>query len=134
MTLSRQNITGIGMAAAALTAVALAVANFVGAGSHGGGVEYALTLGGSLLLAIALFGWVIPRTDRPARIALIVGGLAILSLPAFWSGVPFVLGPAAVALGLLGRTESRRQATAAMVVGALATIAGVAAIVFDQAM
>lgn len=138
MTLSRQNITGIGLAAAALTTVALAVANFVGTepGDNGGGGEYAVTLGGSLLLAFALFGWVIPRTDRPARAGLIVGLLAILSLAAFWSGLPYVLGPAAIALGLLGRarTESRTQATLAVVFGALATIAGLATIVLDQAM
>lgn len=138
MTLSRLNITGIGLAAAALTTVALAVANFVGTqpGDNGGGGEYAVTLGGSLLLAFALFGWVIPRTDRPARAGLIVGLLAILSLAAFWSGLPYVLGPAAIALGLLGRarTESRTQATLAVVFGALATIAGLATIVLDQAM
>lgn len=136
MTLSRQNITGIGVAAAALTAIALAAANFIGSSDNGGGREYAITLGGSLLLALALFGWFIPRTDRPARIGLIVGLLAILSLAAFWSGLPYVLGPAAVALGLLGRARSgsQSQATAAIVLGALATVAGLAAIALDQAM
>lgn len=136
MTLSRQNITGIGLAAAALTAVALAAANFVGTGDNGGGIEYAVTLGGSLLLGLALFGWVIPRTGRPTRAGLIVGLLAILSLAAFWSGLPYVLGPAAVVLGLLGRTraENRTQASIAVVLGALATIAGLVAIALDQTM
>ena len=109
MTLSRQNITGIGVAAAALSAIALAAANFVGTGDNGGGAEYAVTLGGSLLLALALFGWVIPRTDRPARTGLIVGLLAMLSLAAFWSGLPYVLGPAAIVLGLLGRTDFQER-------------------------
>jgi len=119
-----------------LTAVALAVANFVGSGDNGGGTEYALTLGGSLLLALALFGWVIPRTDRPARTGLIVGLLATLSLAAFWSGLPYVLGPAAIVLGLLGRTTSKSgaQGTIAVVLGVVATIAGLAAIVLDQTM
>ncbi len=136
MTLSRQNITGIGVAAAALSAIALAAANFVGTGDNGGGVEYAVTLGGSLLLALALFGWVIPRTDRPARTGLIVGLLAMLSLAAFWSGLPYVLGPAAIVLGLLGRTTSKSgaQGTIAVVLGVVATIAGLAAIVLDQTM
>jgi hypothetical protein len=136
MTLSRQNITGIGVAAAALTAAALAAANFIGTSENGGVPEYAVTLGASLLLAVALFGWVIPRSDRPARVGLIVGVLAILSLAAFWSGLPYVLGPAAIALGVLGRAraESRMAGTIAIVLGALATIAGLAAIVLDQAM
>jgi len=136
MTLSRQNITGIGVAAAALSAIALAAANFVGTGDNGGGAEYAVTLGGSLLLALALFGWVIPRTDRPARTGLIVGLLAMLSLAAFWSGLPYVLGLAAIVLGLLGRTTSKSgaQGTIAVVLGVVATIAGLAAIVLDQTM
>jgi hypothetical protein len=133
MTLTRQNITGIGLVAAVLTAVALAFANF-GTGDNGGGIEYAGTLGGSLLLAVVLFGWVIPRTDHPARTGLVVGLLALLSLPAFWSGVPYVLGPAAIALGMLGRSAGRAQATAAIALGALATIAGFVALVLDQTM
>ena len=138
MTLSRQDITGIGLVAAALTAVALAAANFVGTESsdNGGGLEYALTLGGSLVIALALFGWVIPRSDRPARIGLVVGVIGVLSLAAYWSGLPYVLGPAAIALGLLGRAraESRTPGTIAVVLGVLTTIAGIAAVVADQAM
>ena len=136
MTLSRQYINAIGVAAALLTAAALAAANFTGSGDNGGGAEYALTLGVSLILALALFGWVIPRTNRSARAGLVVGLLAILSLAAFWSGLPYVLGPAAVVLGVLGRSrgESRPQATTAIALGALATIAGLAAVALDQAM
>jgi hypothetical protein len=138
MILSRQHITMTGLAAAALTAVALAAANFISTESseNGGGIEYAVTLGGSLVLALVLFGWVIPRIDRPARAGLVVGLIAVLSLAAFWSGLPYVLGPAAVVLGLLGRShaEDRAQATTAVVLGALATVAALAAVVLDQTM
>jgi hypothetical protein len=138
MILSRQHITMTGLAAAALTAVALAAANFISTESseNGGGIEYAVTLGGSLVLALVLFGWVIPRIDRPARAGLVVGLIAVLSLAAFWSGLPYVLGPAAVVLGLLGRgrAEDRAQATTAVVLGALATVAALAAVVLDQTM
>ena len=73
---------------------------------------------------------------RPARTGLIVGLLAMLSLAAFWSGLPYVLGPAAIVLGLLGRTTSKSgaQGTIAVVLGVVATIAGLAAIVLDQTM
>jgi hypothetical protein len=137
MTLSRQSITGIGLAAACLTAIALAAANFIGTdSSNGGPAEYAVTLGGSLLLAVALFGWVIPRSDRPGRAGLVTGVISVLSLAAFWSGLPYVLGPAAVALGLLGRArpESRAQGTLAVALGSLATVAGLVAVVLDQTM
>lgn len=136
MTLTQKDITLTGFAAAALAALALAAANFTGSGDNGGGLEYAVTLGGSLVVALALFAWGIPRTDRPARVGLIIGLIAVLSLAVFWSGLPYVLGPAAVVLGVLGRsrTEGRTQATTAIVLGALATIGGIAGVVIDQAM
>jgi hypothetical protein len=138
MTLSRQQIMVSGFVAAALTAVALAAANFLSAetSENGGGIEYAVTLGGSIAVALLVFGWLIPRTSRPGRAGLVTGLIAVLSLAAFWSGLPYVLGPAAIVLGLLGRArpDERGQGTAAVVLGALVTIAGVAAVVVDQAL
>ena len=107
MTLSQQNVLGAGAAAATLTAVALAAANFAGDGGNGGVGPYAITLDASLAVAVVLFGWAIPRIDRPARAGLIVGVLGVLSIAAFWSGLPYVLGPAAIVLGLLGRARTK---------------------------
>lgn len=47
-----------------------------------------------------------------------------------------MLGPAAIVLGLLGRArnDSRTAATVAVVLGALVTLGGIAAIVADQAL
>jgi hypothetical protein len=138
MTLSRQQIMVSGFVAAALTAVALAVANFLSTetSENGGGIEYAVTLAGSIAVALVLFGWLIPRTARPGRAGLVTGLIGVLSLAAFWSGLPYVLGPAAVVFGLVARSrESERgQGTAAVVLGALVTIAGIAAVVVDQAL
>ncbi len=133
MTLNRTTTLGIGFAVAALTAVALAVANF-GGGENGGTGPYALTLVLCLVVATALFGWAIPRTERPARAGIIVAVIGVLSVAAFWSGLPFVLGPAAIVLGLAGRNRpsSGTAGTAAIVLGALATAGGIAALVFDQ--
>jgi hypothetical protein len=135
MTLSRQTIVGFGIAAAILTAVALAAANFMGdAGENGGGPEYVITLAVSLLVAVGLFGWVIPRTERPAKVGLVVGVIALLSIAAFWTGLPYILGPAAVVLGQLGRArpETRVPGTIAVGLGALATVGAIAALVADQ--
>jgi hypothetical protein len=135
MILSRQTIQLAGLAAAALTAVLLAVANFAGSTENGGGAAYAVTLGFSLVLAAVLFGLAIPRIERPARAGLIAGVLALLSVAVFWSGLPFVLGPAAVVLGLLGRARDERAAgTVAVALGALATVGGIAALVADQVL
>ena len=134
MTLSRQTIVGSGIVAAILTAAALAAANFTGNGENGGGPEYAVTLAVSLLVAVGLFGWVIPRTTRPAKVGLVVGAIALLSIAAYWTGLPFVLGPAAVVLGQLGRarSETRTPATIAVVLGLLATAGAIAAVIGDQ--
>ncbi|HET9675612.1 MAG TPA: hypothetical protein VFP31_12545 [Gaiellaceae bacterium] len=134
MSLTRSTVQMIGIAAAALTAAALAVANFGGGGDDGGTGPYIVTLAVCIGIAVVLFGWAIPRTTHPARAGLIVGALGLLSLPVFWSGLPYVLGPAAIVFGLLGRTRegSGGAATAAIVVGALATTAGVLALVADQ--
>jgi hypothetical protein len=134
MTLSRQSIVGIGIGAVVLTALVLA-ANFLGTepGENGGGAEYAVTLGASLLVAVALFGWVIPRAERPGRDGVVVGLIALLSLAAFWSGLPMVLGPAAGVLGLLGRDRGEgATATAAVALGSFATLAAIAAVIADQ--
>lgn len=136
MTLSRNQLLGAGLAAAVLTAVALAAANFAAAGEQGGGIEYAGTLAFSLTVGLALFGWVIPRSGRPARAGLIIGLLALLSLAAFWSGLPYVLGPAAIVLGLQGRSKpaSRTSGTIAAGLGAVATVAAVAALAIEQTL
>ena len=135
MTLPRQTIVGAGVAAALLAAIALVAANFVGGGENGGGPEYAVTLGVSVLVALWLFGRAIPRSDRPAQTGLVVGAIAVLSIAAYWTGLPYVLGPAAVVLGLLGRarTGSRAPAVVAIGLGALATAGAVAAVIVDGA-
>lgn len=134
MTMSRQNLFGAAVAAV-LAAAALAAANFAGDDENGGVGPYALTLIVSLALAAILFGWAIPRIERPARAGLVAGVIAVLSIAVFWTGLPYVLGPAAVVLGLLGRTrlEGRGGATVAVALGALATVGGVVAVIADQA-
>jgi hypothetical protein len=64
-----------------------------------------------------------------------VGVLGVLSIAAFWSGLPYVLGPAAIVLGLLARarTDGRGAASAAVALGLLATLGGIGALIIDQA-
>ena len=138
MSLSRQAIHGVGLLAVALAAAALAVANFVSTdpGENGGGTAYAVTLVISLAVAAAVFGWAIPRSARPAHVGLVVGAIGLLSVAAFWSGLPYVLGPAAIVLGLLGRARpgQRTPATVAVVLGLLTTAGAIAAVIVDQAL
>ena len=134
MSLTRQDILGAGCAAAVLAAVALAAANFTGDGENGGAGAYAFTLVASVAVAAALFGWAIPRVEQPSRAGVVAGVLAVLSIAVYWTGLPYVLGPAAIVLGLLGRmrVDGKGAGTAAVVLGALATLGGIAAVIGDQ--
>lgn len=79
-----------------------------------------------LAAAAIVYAVVLPRTKNVARTALILGILAVLSLPAFWLGLMPVLGVAALALGWQARRQdaARGLATAGLVLGALAVLAG----------
>jgi hypothetical protein len=110
----------IGTLAVLLTAGALAFANFVAEGDHGGPGPYAVTLGGCLLVALLLFGRVVPRASDPAKAGAWIAALAVVTLPVFWSGLPIVLGCAAIAAGVRSATTTGTMVAA---VGALAATA-----------
>lgn len=135
MILSRQHVAAAGFASAALAAVALAAANFVSEGENGGLGPYAVTLAASAVLAAVVFGWAIPRSERPARAGLVSAAFALLSVPVFWTGLPYVLGPAAIVYGAIGRTRpaTARAGSVAIAAGALATLAAIAGLTWDAA-
>ena len=89
---------------------------------------------GCLIVAAFLFGSVIPNTkrhperaDRAARQGIVCSVLGLVTLPAIFLGFPVVLGGAGIALGLLGRDGRHRAlATAAIVIGVLPVVAGLA--------
>jgi hypothetical protein len=57
----------------------------------------------TLVAAVAVFGFVVPRSMRrssAAAVALTLGILAVVSTPVFWLGIGVVLGVGAVLLGL----------------------------------
>ena len=118
--------TAIGVFAGALTVGAMVVDHLI----HGDAAAFVVTSAIALTVAAALFGRIIPRTKASpaasvlaARRAMLCSGLAVLSIPALFVGLPFVLGSAGVALGLLGRGGDRRRlAVAAITLGALVVL------------
>jgi hypothetical protein len=98
---------------------ALAFANFSGNGDDGGAGPYAITLAACGIVTAVLFGRVLPAAANPARASWILAALALLSCVVFWSGLPIVLGMAAVYSGL--RADSNVPAA----LGALAVVLGV---------
>jgi hypothetical protein len=87
----------------------------------------------ALVVGIVLFSWLVP-----ARIANRGTGLpfAIVSIPllyAFWSGIPILVGVAAVLIGAAYRASGapkRGRALAAIVVGAVVALLTLAAMLF----
>lgn len=111
-----------GLLAVLLALAGIAFANLVVDGDENGGAgPLAVSAAVSFAVAAVLFGRVLPATPRPLRAAWWLAGLSVLTLAAFWSGLPMVLGIAAAYAG------SRAQAPAPAAIGVLAAIAGVVA-------
>jgi hypothetical protein len=98
---------------------------------------FAISVGLSLVVAAFLFGWLVPREraagpERAARSGLLCSVLSVVpGIALVWIGVPFVVAGAGVALGLEGRAGSRRkEATAAVIIGALALTLGTVGYLF----
>jgi hypothetical protein len=82
----------------------------------------------TLALMAGLFLWLLPReraAGRASRTALILGILSILVGLVFWTGLPFAVGAAAIALGLGARDSGTGdgRATAGAILGGIAVLA-----------
>lgn len=96
-------------------------------GAHGM-AETVTVLPVLVVVTAAVYGFLVPRAlSRPSAggtaFALSVVAAA-LTLPAFWSGLPLVLGAAGALLGYVGRNAATGagKSIAAIVLGALAVI------------
>ncbi|HEX8857145.1 MAG TPA: hypothetical protein VF752_16240 [Thermoleophilaceae bacterium] len=92
----------------------------------------AVGMAGAIIIVLAimagLFLWLLPReraAGRASRTALILGVLAIAVGFVFWTGLPFAVGAAALALGLGARESGTGdgRATAGAILGGIAVVA-----------
>jgi hypothetical protein len=114
-----------------LAAVAVILANTgLRPGERGGTgpMIFGIALSGCVALALGLL---LSRTTRPAGVGLVLGVLAVLTVVAYWSGLPYVLGPAAALLGWRA-APSGKAAIAARVLGVLGTVAAVVMLAHDM--
>ncbi len=99
--------------------------------------EIAITGPIILVTAAVVFGLVVPRALRKESAGGTALGLSIpaviLVLPAFWAGLPLVLGLAGLVIGNAGRTSrsGAGQCIAAVVLGAIAVLGYAAIYVLD---
>lgn len=126
------------MAAAAGLAVYAAYGDPHPKTSQEDGVPFLIAL--SAVVGAAVFGLLVPRALRAVgaaspgapRWALGHGIAAVVLLTAFWSGLPLVVGPAAVILGMEGRRPPARGArrggaySASLMLGVVAVVASIA--------
>lgn len=91
----------------------------------------------TLIAAAVVFAVVVPIALRRGRTGGLSLALAIpavvLVLPAFWSGLPLVLGAGGALLGASGRASGHRSAssTAGLVIGLVAVAAYLGLYLFD---
>jgi hypothetical protein len=116
----------LGTAATLAAIAAMAADHLMGADP---GLEdppaFLLSAGVCLVVAIALFGVVIPRTppERAGRRGFVFSLLGVLTLPLAFLGVFFVFAGAGIALGRIGEG---RLATAALAIGSVLAVLGTA--------
>ena len=129
----RSSMTMVGPIAAAGAVAATALANLGNLttqknedGSFGTFASCALI---ALIVAGVLYGWAVPRWQGSARASIVLALLSVLSLGAFWAGLPVVVAPAAIVVALAAdeRTAAHKIAIG---VATLALLAGVAAALF----
>jgi hypothetical protein len=99
--------------------------------------EYLIVLGVIAVAALVVFGWIVPRTlckDSGGVAALVLAVLAVLTLAAFWSGLPPVLAAGAIIVGLAGWDARDRawMCRAAVVIGLFAVAADIAVYLGDM--
>ncbi|HEX2893401.1 MAG TPA: hypothetical protein VHO29_05300 [Marmoricola sp.] len=113
-----------------LGAIGVVLANTdVRAGQNGGVGPMIIGIVLSAAAALAIGILVFSRARHFERPAIVLAVLALLTVVAFWSGLPFVLGAHAVTLA---RRGSGRLAVSAQLLGALAVVAAVVASVVDR--
>lgn len=114
-----------------LAAIAIIVGNTnVQEGENGGTGAMIGTLIFIAVVTALIYFLLLPRVNS-ATVGIVVGVIAVVTVVAYWSGLPFVLGATAFVLGR--RTAPGAQPVVAQVLGAVAVVAGIAALIADKA-
>ena len=116
------------------TYVVSSILTVLGAHSRG---EWVAMLTLALVAGLVVYGLVVPRAlDResaPGTALTLSAIAALLTLPAFWTGLPLLLGAAGALVGYAGRRASSGSGVsiAALVLGALSVIGYLSIYVID---
>jgi hypothetical protein len=116
----------IGTFAALLAAVPAALVTLA---QEGGMRAYLPILALIVLVTLGVFAWGVPSAldldeQGPSVVALGLAGLALLTVPLFWTGLPALLGAGGIVLGRMrdDEPEGRSLAQAAVRLGAASIV------------
>lgn len=107
------------------TTIVSSVFTYLGAHSRG---EYVSMIALALVTAAVVYGWVAPRAleeEAAPKTAITMSVIAALTaLPAYWTGLPLVLGAAGALVGYGGRGAARGSGLSitAMLIGVLSVL------------
>jgi uncharacterized membrane protein YgcG len=104
--------TALAAVAAAALLSALGTFGVLAEGDTHATREYLVVLAIIGVAALAVFGWAVPRALASPAVgwtAVVLGGLALVSVAAFWSGLPPVLAAGALILGWAQHETSRAE-------------------------
>lgn len=136
----------IGVISMALVLIVVVVSALTGPGEQGAG-DLIFTAGVAVIAGGIVFGLVVPwaknaagarAEGRPARAGFVMSILGFLTVVAFWSGLPVILGAGGAALGQVGRERAVTAgrgglSMAAIIVGVIAAILGLSFVVLERA-
>lgn len=120
-----------------VTVLVSSVFTYLGAHSPS---EYLSMIALAFVAAVVVYGWVVPRAldrDSAPKTALTMSVIAALVvLPAFWSGLPLVLGAAGAIVGYAGRGAAKGSglSIAAMLIGVLSVLGYLTIYIVDGLM
>lgn len=132
---SQHVIAPVAIASIALATVLAAVGTWVG-GDEQGTREFLIVCVIIVVAAAIVFGVVVPRglqREAAGATALTLSVLGLLTVAAFWSGLPPILAGGGALLGWAGRDAERGRAMsrAAIAIGGLALLGYVAIYITD---
>ena len=124
--------------AGAAALLAAAPSALVTLAQEGGVRAYLPILALIVLVTLGVFAWGVPSAldleeQGPSVVALGLAGLALLSVPLFWTGVPALLGAGGIVLGRMREDEpdGRGLAQAAVRFGAASIVLYLLLVAFD---
>jgi quinol-cytochrome oxidoreductase complex cytochrome b subunit len=140
--MSRETLIGLG--AVVVAVMVAAVANLSGQAASLG--EVLILLGFVLVVAAIVFGLVVPwakRTmemgagNRPAKTGMVLSILGFITIVAFWSGLPVILGAGGAALGQVGRERAASVGRSglslvALIIGVIAVVGGAGTLILER--